>query len=171
MRNASLVATFFFACSTLACSGSSDDAAPIDDGATLDGADGNLVDSGGDQGTTTSDVGGDGDASPDATPDAPGGDSKPPVDAGPFDPSKWIPTGKGLWIWYWDYTGLTPAAAATKAKEAGVGWVLIKSGQDGSFWNTRFNVDSVKEFTSRGMRVFAWPYMAVHSRSSQATWK
>jgi hypothetical protein len=82
-------------------------------------------------------------------------DSAPP----PFDPATWAPSAKGLWIWYFDYTGLTPAEAATKAKSAGVGWVLIKSGQDASFWSTRYTAATLKEFTSRGMHVFAWPYV------------
>ena len=88
-------------------------------------------------------------------------DTKPPVDAptGPFDPRTWSPTGKGLWIWYFAYTGLTPAQAAIKAHDAGVGYVLIKSGQDASFWSTRYTADVLKEFTSRGMHVFAWPYV------------
>lgn len=91
---------------------------------------------------------------PDAAPEV----ADTAVDA-PFDPSTWKPSSKGLWIWYFDYTGLTPAQAATRAKDAGVGWVLIKSGQDASFWSTRYTPDAIKEFTSRGMRVFAWPYI------------
>jgi hypothetical protein len=80
------------------------------------------------------------------------------VDAG-FDMRTWKPQAKGLWIWYLDYIGMTAAEAATKAKSLGVGYVLIKSGQDGTFWTTRFNANIVKEFTSRGMRVLAWPYI------------
>jgi hypothetical protein len=71
----------------------------------------------------------------------------------------WQPPAKGLWIWYFGYTGLTAAQAAQTAKDAGVGYVLIKSGQDASYWDTRYNAASVGEFTSRGLKVFAWPYM------------
>ena len=71
----------------------------------------------------------------------------------------WKPTAKGLWIWYFDYVGMTAAQAADKAKAAGVGYVLIKSSQDGNFWSTRYTAAAVAEFTSRGMRVLAWPYI------------
>ncbi len=81
------------------------------------------------------------------------------VDAG-FSMKTWKPSAKGLWIWYFDYVGMTPAAAAAKAQSLGVGYVLIKSGQDGNFWgDARFNAASLNEFTSRGMRVLAWPYI------------
>lgn len=80
-------------------------------------------------------------------------------DAAPFDPRTWTPNAKGLWIWHFDHIGMTPVQAATKAKALGVGYVLIKSGQDGSFWTQRFNASIVSEFTSRGIRVFAWPYI------------
>src|SRR5919198_3104661 len=74
-------------------------------------------------------------------------------------PLGWQPAAKGLWIWYFGYTGLTAAQAAQAAKDAGVGYVLIKSGQDARYWDTRYNAASVAEFTSRGMKVFAWAYM------------
>ncbi len=74
-------------------------------------------------------------------------------------PLSWQPPAKGLWIWYFGYTGMTAAQAAQTAKDAGAGYVLIKSGQDASYWDTRYNAASVAEFTSRGMKVFAWAYM------------
>jgi hypothetical protein len=87
-------------------------------------------------------------------------------DAGPtdaegdaFSMKNWKPSAKGLWIWYFDYLGMTAAEAAAKAQADGVGYVLIKSGQDGTFWSTRYTAAAVKEFTSRGMRVLAWPYI------------
>lgn len=87
---------------------------------------------------------------PKATPDA-----GPP----PFSMHTWKPAAKGLWIWYFDYIGMTAAQAAAKAQSLGVGYVLIKSGQDKSFWPQRFNAAFVKEFTSRNIRVLAWPYI------------
>lgn len=81
------------------------------------------------------------------------------ADAGDVSMKDWKPRGKGLWIWHFDYIGMTPAAAAAKAADMGVGYVLIKSGQDASFWAQRFNASIVKEFTSRGVRVLAWPYV------------
>lgn len=69
------------------------------------------------------------------------------------------PAAKGLWVWYFGYTGMTAPEAAQAAKDAGVGYVLIKSGQDARYWTGRYNAATVKEFTSRGIKVFAWAYM------------
>lgn len=85
-------------------------------------------------------------------------DAQPPTPK-PFDMRTWRPDAKGLWIWNFDYIGMNAAQAAAKAQSLGVGYVLIKSGQDKSFWAQRFNATVVKEFTSRGMRVLAWPYI------------
>lgn len=94
----------------------------------------------------------------------------PPVDAGvpetidaavdaPFSMKTFRPSGKGLWIWTFDHAGMTPVEAATLAKQLGISYVLIKSGQDASFWPQRFNASIVGEFVSRGIRVLAWPYI------------
>jgi hypothetical protein len=37
--------------------------------------------------------------------------------------------------------------------------VLIKSGQDATFWTTRYTEANIREFTSRGIAGFAWPYI------------
>lgn len=76
-----------------------------------------------------------------------------------FQFADWTPPAKGLWIWHWDYIGKTAAEAATIAEELGVGYVLIKSGQDASQWTDRYNATTVGEFTKRGIRVLAWPYI------------
>jgi len=60
---------------------------------------------------------------------------------------------------YFGYTGMTAAQAARTAKDAGAGYVLIKSGQDASYWDTRYNAASVAEFTSRGIEGLRWAYM------------
>src|SRR6266481_10206670 len=86
------------------------------------------------------------------------GGTEPTVPGGSV-PLGYQPPAKGLWIWYFGYTGLTAAQAAQAAKDAGVGYVLIKSGQDASYWDTRYNAASVAEFTSRGLKVFAGAYM------------
>jgi hypothetical protein len=114
------------------------------------------VDDGGSTGTAPPDAA-TGPADAYVTPPADGG----PVDAGPqpFSFATWSPPGKGLWIWYLDYVGMTATDAAQKAADMGVGYVLMKSAQDGNFWSTRFTEANIKEFTSRGMRVFAWPYV------------
>ena len=92
-----------------------------------------------------------------ATPPTPDAGTSSPPDAG--SPGAWTPAAKGLWIWYFAYTGYTAAQVAEMAQADGVGYVLIKSGQDGTFWDTRYNAATVAEFTSRGMKVFAWPYI------------
>ncbi len=90
----------------------------------------------------------------------------PAVDAGTPGPGAWTPAAKGLWIWYFAYTGYSAAQAAAKAQGDGVGYVLIKSGQDGSFWDTRYNAATLAEFTSRGIKVFAWPYITPNNVSA-----
>ncbi|MDA8386573.1 MAG: hypothetical protein M0Z88_09990, partial [Actinomycetota bacterium] len=57
---------------------------------------------------------------------------------------------------------------AEKAQADGVGFVLIKSGQDGDFWSSRYNTSVVSEFTSRGMKVYAWPYVTPQGVASGA---
>src|SRR5262245_53712335 len=69
------------------------------------------------------------------------------------------PRAKGLWIWYFSRSGLTPQQVASMAQQIGIGYVLIKSGQDDSYWSTRYNAQVVNEFTSRGVQVFAWVYV------------
>jgi hypothetical protein len=86
-----------------------------------------------------------------------------------FSMKTWTPGAKGLWIWYFDYVGMTAAEAAIKAQADGVGYVLIKSGQDEDFWSTRFNAANLAEFTSRGMRVLAWPYITPASIAASIT--
>jgi hypothetical protein len=83
----------------------------------------------------------------------------PPPPVGTTGPNGWTPASKGLWIWYFGYTGYSAAQVAAKAQADGIGYVLIKSGQDGSFWDTRYNAATLAEFTSRGIKVFAWPYV------------
>src|SRR5262249_752738 len=83
------------------------------------------------------------------------------VDAGAmlWSPRAGPPSKKGLWIWYFAYTGFSAAEIAQKCVDDGIGYVLIKSGQDASYWSTRYNEKNVKEFTSGGITVFAWPYI------------
>ena len=99
-----------------------------------------------------------------ASPPSPAPDAGSPSTGG-TGPGGWTPSSKGLWIWYFSYTGYTAAQAAIKARADGVGYVLIKSGQDGSFWDTRYNAATLAEFTSRGIKVFAWPYITPNNIS------
>jgi hypothetical protein len=129
-------------------------------GGSNSGAGGNLIGGAGRNGTGGSAAnggGGVGGAKGGAGGTAPGDSGVTP--GGPLNPSAWMLRGKGLWIWYFAYTGLTAAESAQKAQAAGVGYVLIKSGQDASFWSTRYTAAAVNEFTSRGMHVLAWPYV------------
>jgi hypothetical protein len=64
-----------------------------------------------------------------------------------------------LWIWRFDYLNMTAEQAAEHAQALGVSYVLIKSGQDSDFWSTRYTPEAVASFTSRGIHVFAWPYI------------
>jgi hypothetical protein len=86
------------------------------------------------------------------------GDGNPSIVADAA-PGAWTPPSKGLWIWTFTYTGLTPAQAATRAHSDGISYVLIKSGQDGSYYSANYNQSVTGEFTSRGIKVFAWPYV------------
>jgi hypothetical protein len=116
-----------------------------------------LVACGGPQGASTASDAGTNDA---GTQDAGSSDAgSGSHDGGVVDPRTWQPPGKGLWIWYFAYTGLTAAQAAQKAVDIGASYVLIKSGQDASYWSTRYNAANLAEFTSRGLQVFAWPYI------------
>lgn len=83
----------------------------------------------------------------------------PDLTSGTFKFADWTPPAKGLWIWHWDYIGKTAAEAAEIAADLGVGYVLIKSGQDANQWSDRYNATTVGEFTKRGIRVLAWPYI------------
>jgi len=58
---------------------------------------------------------------------------------GPWNPRAGPPTSRGLWIWYFARTGLTAAQAADLCRTLGVGYVLVKSGQDASYWSARYN--------------------------------
>ncbi|MBI4705364.1 MAG: hypothetical protein HY744_30020 [Deltaproteobacteria bacterium] len=74
------------------------------------------------------------------------------------DPAS-IPRGKGVWIWKFGTSAPPPAEVAAKADSLGVGFVLIKSGEDLSAYESNFNAQIVAEFTSRDMWVFAWNYV------------
>lgn len=94
-----------------------------------------------------------GDGSPGAEPGAEDGGA-------PELPFPWsTPARKGLWIWYFAYTGYDAATLADRAAADGIGYVLIKSGQDANFFTHRYDAASVREFTSRGVRVLAWAYI------------
>ena len=54
---------------------------------------------------------------------------------------------------------MTAEQVAARAQALGVSYVLIKSGQDANFWSTRYTAAAVASFTSRGIHVFAWPYI------------
>jgi hypothetical protein len=48
---------------------------------------------------------------------------------------------------------------AEAAEQAGVGYVLIKSGQDADFWSARYTPETVGVFSRRGLPVLAWVYV------------
>jgi hypothetical protein len=78
--------------------------------------------------------------------------------AKPVDPGS-VPTGKGVWVWLFNTTAGSPAAVAQEAKDLGIGFILIKSGEDTTNYDNNFNAQVVGEFTSRGIEVYGWPYV------------
>jgi len=74
------------------------------------------------------------------------------------DPST-IPVGKGVWIWTFGSSAPPASEVAATAKSLGVGFVLIKSGEDLSTYGSNFNASIVDSFTSQGIWVFAWNYV------------
>ncbi len=74
-------------------------------------------------------------------------------------PSVGGPPGKGVWVWMFDTSAPSAQQVAIDAQTLGIGFVLIKSGQDLSSYDTNFNAAVVNEFTSRGIEVYGWPYV------------
>jgi len=62
----------------------------------------------------------------------------------------------GAWIWTIAATGKSASEVAQEAKDLGIDFVLLKSGDSGSFWPEKFNQQIVDEFTSRGIDLYAW---------------
>jgi len=81
----------------------------------------------------------------------------PPLVPAPRDTLS--PSAKGIWIWHVESLGASADEVAQRCADVGIGYVLIKSGQDGHFWDQRFTADLVASFTSRGVGVYAWTYM------------
>lgn len=77
--------------------------------------------------------------------------------------------GKGVWVWMFNTTAESPAAVATEMQKLGMGFILIKSGQDTDTYDSNFNADVVKEFTSRGIDVYGWPYVKPGDNDAKAT--
>jgi hypothetical protein len=76
--------------------------------------------------------------------------------------------GKGVWVWKFDSEAPPAQQVAIDAQTMGVGFVLIKSGQDLSSYTTNFNASVVQEFTSRGMEVYGWPYVTPGNNLAKA---
>ncbi len=77
------------------------------------------------------------------------------------------PTGKGVWVWMFDTYAPSAAQVATEAKGLGIGFVLIKSGQNDSYYTDNFNATIVNEFTSKGIEVYGWPWIDPGSLSAK----
>ena len=78
------------------------------------------------------------------------------------------PKGKGVWVWMFNTTAPSPQQTAIEAQALGVGFVLIKSGQDTSWYQNNFNDGIVAEFVSRGIKVFGWPYVTAGNIGQKA---
>jgi len=79
------------------------------------------------------------------------------------------PKGKGVWIWKFNVSAGSPESVAVDADKLGVGFVLIKSGQDANYWADNFNASIVEGFTSKGIWVFGWPYVTPGNLDAKAT--
>ena len=67
--------------------------------------------------------------------------------------------GKGVWVWMFGSSAPSAAEVAASCAQLGVGFVLIKSGEDDAAYRTNFSAANVAEFTSRGIEVYGWPYV------------
>ena len=76
--------------------------------------------------------------------------------------------GKGVWVWKFDSSAPSAQQVAMDAQAMGVGFVLIKTGQDLSSYDTNFNASVVSEFTSRGIEVYGWPYVTPGNNIAKA---
>lgn len=75
--------------------------------------------------------------------------------------------GKGLWIW--DMNTPTnprppghapdPQTIANTCASLGIGFVLIKSGEDDAYWDWNFSAATIKPFLDKNIEVYAWPYV------------
>ncbi len=76
--------------------------------------------------------------------------------------------GKGVWVWKFDTEAPSAQQVAIDAQTMGIGFVLIKTGQDLSSYDTNFNAAIVQEFTSRGIEVYGWPYVTPGNNAAKA---
>ncbi len=76
--------------------------------------------------------------------------------------------GKGVWVWKFDASAPSAQQVAIDAQTMGIGFVLIKTGQDLSSYDTNFNASIVAEFTSRGIEVYGWPYVTPGNNAAKA---
>lgn len=79
-------------------------------------------------------------------------------EAGPGVPPADVPLGKGIWIWTFDQNGPSVKDAVALAEQVGIGFVLIKSGEDTTSYS-QFTLKNVAPFVARGIEVYGWPYV------------
>jgi peptidoglycan hydrolase-like protein with peptidoglycan-binding domain len=97
-------------------------------------------------------------ASPQTPPVPPPG---PPIlPPAPATPSRGGPlAGQGIWIWQLGRSqGGSPTAIASRARAAGMGTVLVKSGDAITFW-PQFSRFLVTQLQAAGVHVCAWQYV------------
>jgi hypothetical protein len=75
--------------------------------------------------------------------------------------------GKGLWIWDMNTPNNPrppghapdPQTIADLCVSLGIGFVLIKSGEDEAYWDWNFSAATIKPFLDKNIEVYAWPYV------------
>jgi hypothetical protein len=67
--------------------------------------------------------------------------------------------GRGMWIWYISRSaGGTLSSIVATARQYGVSWLIIKSGDGPNMWS-QFNPSVVSTLHADGLRVCAWQYV------------
>lgn len=88
-------------------------------------------------------------------------------EAGPGKPPADVPLGKGIWIWTFDQYGPSVKDAVALAEQVGIGFVLIKSGEQATSYS-QFALKNVAPFVARGIEVYGWPYVSPGNLDAKA---
>src|SRR5262249_13630561 len=67
--------------------------------------------------------------------------------------------GKGVWVVRFSSIGLSPQQLADRAQQLGIGFVLVKAGEDDWSYPDNLNASVVDTFAARGIDVYAWVYV------------
>jgi hypothetical protein len=70
-----------------------------------------------------------------------------------------VPPRLGIYVWTFGVKNDSAEVVAKTAAALGVGYVMIKSGEDDAVWTSNFNASIINAFTSRGVEVFGIVYI------------